>query len=346
MSFSPDLDNHCVRRCCGCVVRTRTLCCALVAIMSAVGLLLLVVLLSLSIKRVDDNDLVLEYRTVTRHLSSEVYSSGLHTFSPDNTLLKYPAKAVVINDQLSSVLTQDGVEIKGVTFTVQLAVVASNLKNVTLQYGGYDTLHEVAHTRIWEALHLTFSLFPGDKLGSDRNKVDETFSQLVKNAFDDSALPFRFVAAQVPNIPPNPVLNEAIAQKQNASETIELEKTKRNELLTVELAHLDWTTGKAEVARLQAEADAAASIASANQRGAARRAVWNERKSEILVAMQAFGLEHQPGPFLDLYLEPSLQVDTLTAEQEACLAECEQRFDCAVCFTDHYFFSSSSSPSP
>lgn len=117
-------DDDCCEDCCDCDCCNGSRLGCFLGVTVGIGLLLLVILLPLSLKRIEFDEIGITYDTLSRELGTEAKREGLYNVGPSGSLLKWKRTQRSINLNDLPALTQDAIELTldlQVLYTIQQA---------------------------------------------------------------------------------------------------------------------------------------------------------------------------------------------------------------------------------
>lgn len=331
VKFNPDEDNKCCWRFWGCSLNNGLLYCWTVPILVSSAVILFIVLLAVSIKDVDENEMAIPYGKISRHVGS-VVDAGKRAYPPDTHLFIYDRKFIT-NELEIPCISKDGLVIT-LRVVQQYRLLKEELKSVLFDFGEQRKLDDYIDTIAQDTIRDACAAFNGEEFFSRRGDVENfiiTNMTVVTREADAHVEP-GFI--QLKNIAlPRTFLN-AIQSKQLALEDVDVANNERAQTLI-----------QAETRRQQADLDAQIVIVNANaagdviklaaqERANARLIQWAERAKAFIIDLEALNID--PITYVDNYLFVRLRSQTLTPVQQSCLRICEANppaSSCWFCFT-------------
>lgn len=282
-----------VRMCCGeddrycCCFRTKggTIAFWVILPTVCVGLLLMAILIPLSLKDVNFDEVAISYNTLTKTIdTTRIYTEGRYVMDPMVTLLTYKRTLQTIemtgNGALSC-LTKEGLSM-ALDITAQYRINPAELFDIFNNHG-----LEVAHASYLTSLSRdtikdVCPLFTGSDFFNRRADIEVAFKDSLINAYSNSSAYASVVLVQVRNI----MHPAAYAQANEAKESVEQEKDRvlslREQQITDADTRLKTAEFDASILLIQAQAVADANIIAANEKAKVQQTKWSELQSQLL----------------------------------------------------------------
>jgi regulator of protease activity HflC (stomatin/prohibitin superfamily) len=325
--FDSKRDNHFLWRLCGCSTSTRNLVVISISVLSVIGLLLFIILLAVSIQKVDENQMAIPYGKVSRTVGNPV-DPGLRAYSPDTKLFKYDS-TFITEDYRLTCLSRDGL-VMDLDVVQQYRILKDELRTVFFNFGSQENLALFIKTLAQSVIRNVCSNFRAEEFVSRRGEVElfmiNNMTETIENS--DSYIQPGFV--QLKNIALPARLMNAIQSKQLTFEDIEIARNERAQTITQAETRKQQANLDSQIVIVQAEADANGIRVRGQQLSSGRLAQWNERALAFLIDLEAIGID--PETYVDNYLYPRLTSRTLTPIQQTCLLNCAPNTACWYCF--------------
>jgi regulator of protease activity HflC (stomatin/prohibitin superfamily) len=328
VKFDPKEDNKCCWRFWGCALNNRGLCCWTTSIILGVGVILLIALLALSVKDVDENEIAIPYDQVSRSIGEPI-EAGKHVLTPAVELFTFDRKFIT-NDIKLPCISKDGLIIN-LDVTQQYQFNKDEVVDVLFEFGEQSAVDDYIDVIAQDTIRDVCALFDGEEFFTRRGDVElRLISNMttILSAADAHVTP-GFV--QLKNIAlPNALLS-AIQAKQLALEDVDVANSERAQQLIQRQTALQQAELDAQILLVQAGAAASTIKVAADEAANARLITWAERSKAFIIDLEALGID--PATYVDDYLFVRLRSQTLTPVQQACLQSCPAGTACWYCFT-------------
>jgi len=326
VQFNPNEDNKFLWKCWGCSWNNMIIYRVITAIVGIVGVILLIVLLALSIRDVDENELVIPYYKVSRRVGT-IEGAGKHTFTPDIKLFTYDRKFIT-NDIEVECISKDGLIITLIV-TQQYQLKKEELKSVLFEFGEQEALDVYIDTIAQDTVRDVCALFNGDEFFSGRGNVELTLINNITSAMNSAQARVIPGFVQLKNIVLPTAILTAIQNKQLALEDVDVANSERAQVLIEAETRRQEAKLDADILLVGAKAAADGIKLAASERANARLLQWAERAKAFIINIEALNIDAES--YVDDYLFPRLISHTLTPAQQACLQSCPTA-PCWYCF--------------
>lgn len=326
--MSSNSDNKFIWRCCGCSIDNRRLCTSCACGIVTIGAILLVALLALSIKNVDENEMAIPYDKVSRSIG-DVLEAGKHVLSPSTKLFKYDRKFITNNIDVECI-TKDGLFIT-LKVTQQYQFKKEELTDVLFEFGEQKTFDNYIDTIAQDTIRDVCALFKGEEYFSKRNDVEAKMILDITTAMTSANTHVIPGFVQLRNIALPVELLNIIKNKQIALEEKDVANNERLQQLIQKDTERREVQLDAQIKLIAVNATANGIVINAKEKATARLIQWAERANAFLIDLEALNIN--PTVYVDNYLFPRLRANTLTPEQQSCLQTCPAGTACWYCFT-------------
>lgn len=220
--------------------------------------ILVISLLAVSLKKVEETEYGLMYTRWSKRLDEEAQSGGLFIGPPGFRFIRFPSTFVTVDLDGRNCVSRDGLIVQfSVTFQYQM--IAENMFPVVERYRDFDGWNEIVKEAGISAIHHSCSEFTITNFQNKRGEIQEAMlnnlrlklegnvTEGVEGVYAQAAsLQLRFLG--LPN-----EYSEAVREKQSAEEDIALAKNQRQQ-----------ETTKANTAFLRAQEEARKILDTAN----------------------------------------------------------------------------------
>jgi regulator of protease activity HflC (stomatin/prohibitin superfamily) len=328
VQFDPKEDNKFCWRFWGCALNSGSMCCWITSIVLGVGALLLIVLLALSVKDIDENEVGIPYDQVARKLG-DVKEAGKHVFTPAVKLFTFDRKFIT-NDLQVNCISKDGL-IVTVDVTQQYQLIKEQLKTVLFEFGEQEVLDDYIDTIAQDTIRDVCATFNGEEFFSKRGDVEQRMINNLTKVVAEADAHAEPGFVQLKNIALPQALLTAIQNKQLALEDVDVANNERAQKLIQKETEKQEASLDAQIKLVAANATANGIRIAATEKANARLIQWSERQKAFIIDLDA--LEIDPEVYVDDYLFPRLRAQTLTPTQQSCLQTCPPATACWYCFT-------------
>jgi len=297
-----------------------------------------IILIAMSIKTVDQNEVAISYCTIVRSLSPTL-EQGLHFVCPDSRMFYYTR--TFIDNYFASLecLSSDGLYMD-LTLTTQYRLDIEDLSDILIEFGTQEELDAYIDVIIQDTVRETCSYFTATEFYVDRGGIETAMIANVTARVDSSNAHVTTGFFQLQNVGLPSELTVAINNKQAALEYVDVVANEREQTLIERDTELLQAVEQATIYEIETQAAADASVISAQasadarvvegqaeadaiiavgvQQAAAISATWEFDTDAIASNIVALGVSAEE--YVDLYLMPRLNTDLLDPTTTACLA--------------------------
>ncbi|KAK7507138.1 hypothetical protein BaRGS_00001073, partial [Batillaria attramentaria] len=216
-------------------------------------MIMTIVLLATSLKKLASDEVGLQYDTIQKDLDTEVFTEGLHTGPPGYKFIVFPNVYTTLNYNRLKCLNSDGVPVH-IDVSFQFKANLSKLADIVLDFKDFDGYKKVLTFTGRTALHEACSYFNTSQFQAERGNFQSTLQTVLKNRF--LKLFAHITDLQVNNIQRPPEYEAAIRSKERAKEDIQVAKQERPRLLTEANTTKREAESEARIIINKAESDA------------------------------------------------------------------------------------------
>nr|XP_022321612.1 uncharacterized protein LOC111123514 [Crassostrea virginica]XP_022321614.1 uncharacterized protein LOC111123514 [Crassostrea virginica] len=191
-------------------------------------LILIIALVSSSLKKLASDEIGVKYDTINKDLGSSTEREGLHSGPPGYEFIVFPSVFRSLEFSLKC-LNKDGVQIR-LDVTYQYKVRAANLRTVIMNFRDFKGYKKVLTYAGEAALHESCSYFNTSQFQSQRAQFQEFVRTKITQRYDK--LFADITDLQVSNIERPSQYESAIRSKERAREDIQVALNERPRLLT------------------------------------------------------------------------------------------------------------------
>lgn len=223
-----------------------------------IGLLLMIILLPLSLRRVGFNEVAIRYDTVSRKVYPELLSAGLHDIGPSGSLIKFETAKREAKFDGFVALTNDGMEVTlSVSFNYRIVPDDVNkLLTIMSLFGDQDGHEEYINTLCASAIRDVAVQFTASTYYLERENFEEELQRYISQLFVTNNVYAVLDFVQVVNIDlPNSIEN-AILQTIEAQQDIENAMSERAENVQKATIRVQLARDNADITVLNALRDA------------------------------------------------------------------------------------------
>ena len=292
------------------------------------GVLLMIILLPLSIQKVDENEMAIPYGKYSCK-AGDPLDAGRHTLSPDDRLYVYDRKFITNTNEGLRCVSKDGLIIT-LNVAFQYQIKKDDLKSIFFEIGTQKNLDQYIDIITQDAVRDVCSKFKGEEYFSHRGDVEVEMQRAITHAINSARCFVEPGGVQLKNIALPQSFIEAIESKQLALEDVDVALNEREQTLIEARTKQKEAELEAEIVKVKADANASAILISANEQADARLSQWAERTENIKIDLTNLGLT--PEEYVNDYLFPRLISRTTTTDVQACLNRCEGGQECWWCW--------------
>lgn len=274
---------------------------------SLIGLLLLIVLLPLSIKKVSDDEYALNYRKVPRRIDGGILGEGRHTLQPDSKLITVPSKAQIQRFD-SHCLTKDGVYVY-VNVRVPTLVIKNNVFDIFYEFDDYDNLEAYINLVVYDAVLDACSNVTAVEF-RDRGYTEGI---IITEVGQSLIISMTYVTSEGTSTLDNyrypSLLESALNKEQSTKEQIQIELNQREEKIISANTELQKALIKKQQTINSATKEAEGVLFEAEELARAEEAQWNKTRDAYLASEENFRAGNENftfGDYVRQYLFPQL----------------------------------------
>jgi len=263
-----------------------------------IGLLLLVILLPVSVKKVSHDEYGIRYDGLIKKVHSKVYDEGKHIFTPQTEMFIFGRTIQKINVDLTC-LSSNGIEME-IGVDIQYQIPKSQVFPIFEEFGEFGNLKRYLHLVADDSIRDSIGKFTAKSFYESRaaiqSQIEEDMIESVKRA--KARINVTTVVLSNYDFPEE--LNSAIASKRSAQNGIAVAESERDgELMEAQTA---WLTAQinAEQMEIEAAGEVESILAEANAKATSVADVWSNRNSTYSNIKTTLGLNSTE--FVDQYL--------------------------------------------
>ena len=192
------------------------------------GLIFLIIMLSGSLKRLQETEIALAYNPIEKKLGEDVYGVGLHAGSPFFRFIKFPSVYKTLQYKDEACVSKDGIMVV-LKLDVQYLVDQGRVPDLVSQYSTAEKHTEILFWAIQSAVHNTCSQFLITEFQEERGRVQDSI--LSKCQKKGESMMTQVVDVQLKNIDIPMEYTMAIESKEQAREDINLAYNERAQLV-------------------------------------------------------------------------------------------------------------------
>jgi regulator of protease activity HflC (stomatin/prohibitin superfamily) len=279
----------------GCVA-TFTTCAVLVAV-------LMITLLAVSIKQVNEGTVAVVYLDLSEKFSGEPITPGFHTLPPDNKLYVFETR-FQSRDVSGQCRSRDGIHIQiQTTFQFNFAV-DSLIKSMTT-YGTKDKTVSHMHRQAHAAVNKACSYFDAVDFTRERALIELNMSRTIELAMSNSSAFVNVGAFQFRNFEYPRNFQDAVNSKQRTSQQKDVVTSQRPGIIILATTHLRQAQEAVQILINDANAQANTLIDSAKIAANAVLASWNQTIVQLQLEMNNLGMNFST--FVDYKMDTLLR---------------------------------------
>lgn len=293
------------------------------------GVILMIVLLAISIKDVQENEMAIPYHQLSCDVGN-IVEAGKRAYPPDTELYTYDRKFVDNNLDLQCV-SADGLLIHLIVVQ-QYRILKTELYEIFFNFGGQNSLDSYVDTISQGIVRNVCAAYKGEEFFSMRGGIELDMINNITKGLQESRSHVQPGFVQLKNIGlPNDLLN-AIQSKQVALEDVDVANNERAQKIIQARTREQSAKLDAQIVLDKARADAASINIQAQQKSNARLIEWAERAKAFIIDLEALNIPADE--YVDKFLFVRLLSRTLSPIQQACLQSCPPNTACWYCFNN------------
>lgn len=281
------------------------------------GLLLLIILLPLSVKNVNEQEVGIPYNKITRSVGS-VRTTGRYYETPSTDMFSFQSSFITYNRE-QSCYSNDQVEMV-LDVSVRYKLDTERVRDALFAVGKMDAIVGLTEDRIYTSILGACSYFSSNEFYGRRTDVEQA---VVSNVSSILNSPHTFVRAgfvELKNIRlPGPLM-DAIARTEEVRENIQRSENSRLQRLTIADTRVIEATSEASIVVIEALARAESIVIEAENVVEQRRDIWNTRLERIVNIVNTLGFDSEETV---AYLQSILKASVQTPRQRLCIDQCK-----------------------
>lgn len=193
------------------------------------GLILIISLFVASLRKLQSDEVGIQYDKIQKTLGDEVFTEGLHLGPVGYKFIIFPNVYTTLRYDDLKCLNKDGVPIQ-IDVTFQFKAVLFHMKNIIMDFKDFNGYKDVLRPSGASVIHETCSLFNTSQFQAERGNFQTTLSNILKVRF--GKLHADVTDLQVNNIKRPSEYEAAIRSKERAREDIGVAVSERPRLIT------------------------------------------------------------------------------------------------------------------
>lgn len=257
-----------------------------------IALIIAIVLLSTSFKKLTSTELGLEYDRIAKILDDAAKTGGLHIGPPGFKFIKFPSTFILEELPIDTCVSQDGLRVQfQVSFQYQMP--EEWLPMAVIQYRDFRSWERMVQAVGLSAVQHSCSMFTISNFQNKRGVIQETMENNLRlklegglNSIDgEGGVYARLVSVQLRSVKVPQAYTEAIQEKQSAEEDITLAINQRSQDTTK--ANTDLLAAKEDAVQIMdtANNEAEVVLTEAGLR-AEEISIIFERQAEVIVGVK------------------------------------------------------------
>lgn len=225
---------------------------AFIVVGVALASITIISLLIASLGRLNTDQIAISYNTISKKLSREVQSSGLHLNAPGFKFIIFPSVFTSMEFDDISCLNRDGVSIN-LDVTLQFQADPKYIYEIVLQFKDFEGYKRILHATGRAAVHDTCAHFNTTAFQSMRGFFQVKLLEEMKTSFG----PFYAILRdlQVNNVRRPSDFEMAVKDKEAAKENIKIAENERPKLLTQARTEYQKALKQAQIIKERADTD-------------------------------------------------------------------------------------------
>ncbi|XP_038048841.1 uncharacterized protein LOC119722673 [Patiria miniata] len=239
-----------------------------------------IVLIVVSLKTLQSDEMAVMYNTISRELYQDVKQEGLHNGPPGFEFITFPSVYRTIQYPYLSCLNKDGVIIT-LDIAFQYQIQARDLRNIVLQFRDHDNFEKVLTSTGESAIHEACSKYNTTEFQAARQDFQASVREALSARYQ--YLSTNIDDLQVNNIARPAAYEQAVRSKEAARENIQVAESERPRLVTQAETVLKEAETSAIITTNRAESDARIAL---NRAEAEAKAIYNQYETEAQTYLQ------------------------------------------------------------
>ncbi|KAL8591337.1 hypothetical protein ACOMHN_052603 [Nucella lapillus] len=227
--------------------------CMICLVLVAGVVIMSIALIAVSLKKLDSDEVGIQYDTIQKELDEEVFSEGLHTGPPGYEFIVFPNVYTTLDYERLRCLNSDGVPIR-IDVSFQFKAFLNQMKSIIMDFKDFDGYKTVLRLSGSAVIHEACSKFNTSQFQAERGNFQTTLSNILKQRF--TSLHAYVTDLQVNNIERPSTYEAAIRSKERAREDIQVAKNERPRLITEANTTRREAVSEAKIILNKAESDA------------------------------------------------------------------------------------------
>jgi len=264
----------------------------IIASTAAFSVILAIVLLSFSLKKLTSTEYGLEYDKIAKILDDAAKSGGLHTGPPGFEFIKFPSTFILEVLPGGNCVSQDGLRVQfQVSFQYQMP--REWLKFAVVRYRNFEKWQQVVAGAGHSAVQHSCAQFTISNFQNKRGIIQATMEDNIRLKLEgppeslngEGGVYARAISVQLQNVQVPSEYTGAISEKQSAEEDITLAINQRTQELTK--ANTEFLTAKEDARKIMdtARNEASVLLTEASLKAEETTFIF-ERESEIIVRVK------------------------------------------------------------
>lgn len=278
----------------------KSLCIGISVALGCVGVLLLVILLPLSLQRVQFDEVAIVYDTVSREMGDEILTEGLHDVGPSGELLIFKTTQRHVALQNMITLTSDSIEVE-LEVDVLWSVIPSDVRQILDKFGDQDGHLEYVRLVSETVIRDVAATFSAKDFFVRRQDFQTRIQAELQTRFQESAVHATVDSAQVSNIELPPSVKNALEASTIAEQDIQNALSERSTAIQAANIKLELARSEAELTIIGAEKDVRVIQETTKQQVLAERAKMQQRATAF--SNISAGLNKGGDFFVNAYLK-------------------------------------------
>lgn len=256
---------------------------------------LVVVLLSISIKRVDSTEYGLQYDRFSKQLTDDATEGGLHVGPPGFRFIKFPS-TYISTDISDTCVSNDGLRVDfSVTFQYQIP--AEWMEPAITRYRNLNGWKRIVEAAGNSAVQHSCSLFVVSEFQNKRGIIQSTMEDNLRTKLEgptetesEKGVYARAISLQLRNVNLPDEYSQAVADKQSAAEDIQLARNQRRQEVTKAETALKEATEEGKKILETANNDANITLTQAYKKAEETLYAFQKEADVLVDVRQALGL--------------------------------------------------------
>lgn len=231
----------------------KMICCFIMAI----GVLLTIILIPVSIRDIDHEEYGIRYEGLTKTVSSNIYEAGKYVFEPQTKIFKYSKVQGTVgfqSENLLECLSKDGIIIYA-SIVYQYQLRKSELFNIFWEFGTEDRLLNLFRSISKDTIRNVIAKYEAIEFYSKRSEIELDIKDQLTSDFITSKTHGDITFLQLENYEFPNVLSDAIKDKQWGEQDLDTAINEREGALTNAETNLLLAVVEAEKRNIQASTE-------------------------------------------------------------------------------------------